>query len=52
MENNPGKLIGIDIKPEYPKNPDIVISNNFKITTKKMSDFLLKKINNIINEKR
>ena len=40
---------GIDIKPEFPINPDITIKNNF---TKKI-DFLaikiLKKIENIIN---
>lgn len=51
-KRNPGKLIGIDIKPEYPKNPDIIILNNFKDSPKKMTEFLLKKINNLIDEKK
>jgi len=51
-KRNPGKLIGIDIKPEYPKNPDIIILNNFKDSKKKMTEFLLKKINNLIDEKK
>ena len=49
---NPGKIIGIDIKPEYPINPDITILNNFKNSEKKMKDFLIKKINVLINEKK
>ena len=49
--NNGSKNVwGNDIKPEFPKNPDIKIRNNF---TKKI-DFLatkiLKKIENIINQ--
>ena len=51
-KKNPGKLIGIDIKPEYPINPDITILNNFQNSEKKMKDFLLKKINILINEKK
>ena len=51
-KKNPGKLIGIDIKPEYPKNPHITILNNFKNTPKKMTKILLQKINNLIDEKR
>ena len=37
-------VVGIDIKPEFPKNPDIKITNNFKETPKKLSDKILKKI--------
>ena len=36
---------GVDIKPELPKNPTIVINNNFKMSTKQMADLLIKKIN-------
>ena len=45
-KKNPGKLIGIDIKPEYPKRPDIIISNSFKISSNELSKILIKKILN------
>ncbi len=45
-KKNPGKLIGIDIKPEYPKKPDIIITNSFKISSNKLSKILIKKIRN------
>ena len=51
-KKNPGKLIGIDIKPEYPKNPHITILNNFKVSQIKMKTSLLKKINDLIYEKK
>tara|TARA_B110000008_G_scaffold279933_1_gene329751 strand:- start:3689 stop:4219 length:531 start_codon:yes stop_codon:yes gene_type:complete len=47
--NNASQLVGIDIKPEFPKNPDIIIENNFKKNTNQLSNILLKKINNLIN---
>ena len=34
----------LDIKPEFPKNADIVINNNFKKNIRQLSNFLLKKI--------
>tara|TARA_B100000787_G_scaffold136379_1_gene105194 strand:- start:3516 stop:4043 length:528 start_codon:yes stop_codon:yes gene_type:complete len=40
---------GIDMKPEFPKNPDIILNNNFKNSLKKMSLDLLKKIDLKIN---
>ena len=46
-KKNPGKLIGLDIKPEYPKKPDIIISNSFKYTSDKLSKDLIKKIKNL-----
>ena len=45
-KKNHGKLIGIDIKPEYPKKPDIIITNSFKISSNKLSKILIKKIRN------
>ena len=36
---------GQDIKPEFPKNPDIIIHNNFNKTVGKLSSELIKKIN-------
>ena len=40
---------GIDLKPEFPKSPDITLNNDFKNSLKKMSLNLLKKINLEIN---
>ena len=37
---------GVDLKPEFPKNPNIIINNNFKLTTKQLSNKLFKKISN------
>jgi adenylylsulfate kinase len=43
-------VVGIDILPEYPKNPDIVINNNFlnskKDIARKILNKILKKIPN------
>ena len=46
-----GKIIGIDIKPEFPKKPDITIINSFNETSDKIAKKLLKKINNLIKIK-
>ena len=51
-KKNPGKLTGLDVKAEYPRNPDITILNNFQNSEKKLKDLLLKKINIFINEKK
>jgi adenylylsulfate kinase-like enzyme len=50
-KKNLGKLIGIDIKPEYPKNPDISIINSFEGTTDQMAKILITNINKLLNEK-
>lgn len=39
---------GNDIKPEFPKNPDIKIKNNFKKDINLLVEIILKKINKII----
>ncbi len=38
---------GLDLKPYYPKKPDIVIENNFDKTTAKLAQTLFKKIKNL-----
>jgi len=38
-------LVGLKIKPEYPKNPHIIIYNDFKKDIEKLSKDLIKKIN-------
>ena len=40
-------IVGIDIKPEYPTNADIVINNNFKKNIIFLSNQLIKKIDSI-----
>ena len=42
------QLVGLDIKAEYPKNPDIIVNNNFSIPLSNISENLFKKINNLI----
>jgi len=37
-------VVGFDIKPEYPKNPHIIVSNNFSKSLEKISNILLLKI--------
>ena len=46
-----GKIIGIDIKPQFPKKPDITMNNSFNETSDKIAKKLLKKINNLIEIK-
>ena len=38
---------GRDIEPEYPKNPHVVLKNNFQKNKKSLSVELIKKINNL-----
>ncbi|MDC1112482.1 adenylyl-sulfate kinase [Candidatus Pelagibacter sp.] len=43
-------LVGVDIKPEFPKNPDIIIYNNFSKSIEKLSEELILKIKKKINK--
>ncbi len=40
-------LVGIDIKPDFPNKPDILIVNNFKISIDSLSKTIFKKINHL-----
>lgn len=42
-------IVGIDIKPEFPKKPDIIIKNYFKNDLNKLSSELLNKVKKLIN---
>ncbi len=42
-------IVGIDIKPEFPKNPHITIVNNFSKDIKSYSKNLIHKINDHLN---
>ena len=46
-KNKANNVWGRDIKPEYPKNPHIVLKNDFKKNKKFLSIELIKKINNL-----
>ena len=38
------QIMGVQIKPEFPKKPDIILINDFKSNIKKLSKDLIKKI--------
>lgn len=44
-------IVGLDIKPEYPKKPHIIINNNFKKSIDGYSKELLNKIDKLIKQK-
>ena len=44
-------IVGLDIKPEYPKKPHIIINNNFKKSIDSYSKELLNKIDKLIKQK-
>ena len=46
---NSKNIVGITIKPQFPKNPYIIINNNFKKSIKELSLSLSNKIN-ILNK--
>jgi adenylylsulfate kinase len=37
-------IMGVSLKPEFPKKPNIKIINNFNLTTKKLADQLFEEI--------
>ena len=43
--SNKKNIIGLSIKAEYPKNPDIIIKNYFDSPIKNLSKELIKKLN-------
>lgn len=46
--NQKENIVGVDIKPEFPKNPDIKIINNLDRNTDKISRDLINKIKNFL----
>ena len=42
-KKNVGDIVGLTIKPEFPRNPDIIINNNFKTDVKFLAKQLVKK---------
>lgn len=47
-EKNVGKIVGIHIKPELPKKPDIIIKNDFNKSLDYLSKELFQKISQLI----
>ena len=41
-------ILGVHIKPDYPKNPNIINKNNFDKSLKKLSDELIDKLKKIV----
>lgn len=48
-KKNVGKIWGINLKPEFPRKPDITIVNDFTIPVKKLSNKLKKEIEKKFN---
>ena len=44
---NKSPVVGINIKPEFPKKPNIVINNNFKKNTQQLANELINKLKKI-----
>ena len=42
-----GPIVGISIKPEFPKNPDIVIKNDLKKNTQQLALELINKLKKV-----
>tara|TARA_A100000164_G_C21824767_1_gene732260 strand:+ start:185 stop:715 length:531 start_codon:yes stop_codon:yes gene_type:complete len=49
---NKKNIVGINIKPQFPKNPDITIHNTFDKNLKNLDQELRKNIINLINKKK
>ena len=45
-------VVGVNIKPQFPKNPDITIHNTFKRNFDSIEKELIKKIKKVILKKR
>ena len=48
-KKNVGKIWGINLKPEFPKKPDITIENDFTIPLKRLANNLKKEIKKKFN---
>ena len=46
--HNKRNIIGLDIKPEFPKKPNIIIENDFNKNTDELAKELLKKIQKLV----
>ena len=42
-----GPIVGLNIKPDFPKNPNIVIYNDYKKNLRQLTDELIIKLKKI-----
>ena len=49
---NKKNIVGINIKPQFPKNPDITIDNTFNKSLKKLEIELRSKIKEVVSKKK
>ena len=52
LYKNKKNIVGIDIKPQFPKNPDIIIDNTFNKNLKKLELELRLKIKELLIKKK
>ena len=48
-KNSLKNIVGVDLKPEFPKKPDITILNSFTNSKEKISKIIIKKIKRVLN---
>lgn len=48
-KNSLKNIVGVDLKPEFPKKPDITILNSFTHSKEKISKIIIKKIKRVLN---
>ena len=48
-KKNTKNIVGVDLRPEFPKTPNIIFTNSFKLSKEKMSKIIIKKIKKILN---
>ena len=47
-KKNLKNIVGIDLNPEFPKKPDIIIPNFFELSKEKIPNIIIKKIQKIL----
>ncbi len=52
LYKNQKNIVGINIKPQFPKKPHIIIDNTFDENIKKLEKDLRKKIKQVMNKKK
>tara|TARA_Y100001970_G_C14224389_1_gene854672 strand:+ start:1923 stop:2444 length:522 start_codon:yes stop_codon:yes gene_type:complete len=48
-KKNTKNIVGVDLRPEFPKRPNIIFVNSFRLSKEKMSKIIVKKIKKIFN---
>ena len=48
-KKNTKNIVGVDLRPEFPKRPNIIFTNSFRLSKEKISKKIVKKIKKIFN---